>query len=283
MKLLQDIHIRDPFILTDSPNRRYVMYGTIGETAWTGQPVGFDAYITEDLIHWEGPVAVFRPNVDFWSDQHYWAPEVHEYKGAYYMLASFKAEHACRATQILRSDSPLGPFLPYGPGPITPADWECLDGTLHIDGQGQPWVIFCREWLEVGDGQVWAAPLLPDLTARADEPVLLFRASEAAWSRAMHDGKDYVTDGPFLYSGAQGELNMLWSSQGEKGYAMGKAISASGEIIGPWRQQERPLFAENGGHGMIFTALDGQRYISLHTPNDHPFERQVFIPLPKDA
>ncbi|MGI2292801.1 glycoside hydrolase family 43 protein [Paenibacillus sp. GXUN7292] len=277
MLKLQDIHIRDPFVLTDMKNNRYVMYGTIGETAWSGRPAGFDAYVSDDLENWEGPIAAFRPEEHFWSDQDYWAPEVHEYNGAYYMFASFKAKNMPRATQILNADSPLGPFVPHTEKPITPAEWECLDGTMYVDSDQQPWLVFCREWLEVRDGQIWAAPLTSDLKALQAEPTMLFRASEAPWARAISEAKEYVTDGPFLYRETDGRLFMLWSSQGEAGYAMGRAISESGEVLGPWHQEEEPLFGENGGHGMIFASLAGERFISLHAPNDHPLERPVFL------
>jgi hypothetical protein len=37
------------------------------------------------------------------------------------------------------------------------------------------------------------------------------------------------------------------------------------------------LFEENGGHGMIFTALDGKKYVTLHSPNRTPNERPCFF------
>lgn len=49
------------------------------------------------------------------------------------MFASFKSETRSRATQILSADHPNGPFLLHGEEPITPKDWECLDGTFYID------------------------------------------------------------------------------------------------------------------------------------------------------
>ncbi|MGG1633305.1 glycoside hydrolase family 43 protein [Paenibacillus sp. NRS-1760] len=273
-----EIHIRDPFILTDMENRKYYMYGTIGETAWEGIPDGFNVYVSKDLEHWSGPFPAFRPAKDFWSDHHYWAPEVHEYEGSYYMFASFKAEGATRATQILMAEHPLGPFQPHGVGPITPAGWECLDGTFYVNEARQPWIIFCREWLEVRDGQVWAMPLTADLLTSAGEPILLFAASSASWARPVRDSDEFVTDGPFLYKDNAGYLFMLWSSAGERGYAMGRACSLDGTLEGKWAQEDEPMFASDGGHGMIFQTFDGVELIALHAPNQHPYERPIFIP-----
>ena len=137
-----DIRIRDPYVLTDTDAGRYYLYGTTDENPWSGPGQGFSAYVGTNLADWQGPFTVFAPPVDFWADCQFWAPEVHRYAGCYYMLASFKAENRRRGVQILRAKSPLGPFVPISDGPITPPEWESLDGTLYLDGQGRPWLIF---------------------------------------------------------------------------------------------------------------------------------------------
>lgn len=55
--------------------------------------------------------------------------------------------------------------------------------------------------------------------------------------------------------------------------------SESGRVIGPWNQQDRPLFAENGGHGMIFRSLDGRLLCAFHQPNSGERERLKLIEL----
>lgn len=278
MKTTATIHFRDPYILAVPEEQTYYMYGTDGLTAWSGKPQGFDVYTSQDLQHWEGPYPAFRPDSEFWSDHHFWAPEVHRYEGRYYMFASFKADGACRATQILVSDHPGGPFVPHSPQPVTPKDWECLDGTFYVDGQGTPWMIFCREWLQVTDGEMYAVKLTADLSAAEGDPLLLFRASEAAWSVAGKENQ-YVTDGPFLHRMIDGELVMLWSSFGHQGYAMGLARSRHGEITGPWLQDPEPIFGEDGGHGMLFQDFEGKLLMTIHTPNVNPKERPVIYEL----
>lgn len=66
---------------------------------------------------------------------------------------------------------------------------------------------------------------------------------------------------------------MLWSSFGEEGYAMGVATSANGLVTGPWVQQDEPLWARNGGHGMLFTDPQGAHKLVFHWPNETPHER----------
>lgn len=276
-----DIHIRDPFVLPIPAERQYYLYGTTGAQAWTNAASGFDYYTSANLERWEGPFPAFRPPASFWADRNFWAPEVHFYGGRFYLFASFKADGVCRGTQILAADSPAGPFLPIAEGPATPRDWECLDGTLYVDADDHPWIVFCHEWVQVGDGEVCALRLSDDLIAAIGQPKRLFRASEAPWAHEINSKgrKGYVTDGPSLYRLASGDLIMLWSSFGEGGYTVGVARSASGDILGTWQQDPHPLYTGDGGHCMVFSGFDGQLWLTFHRPNQSPDERPLFLPL----
>ena len=273
---LSDINIRDPFVLVHEG--QYYMYGTRGATCW-GLADGFDVYVSRDLESWDGPQVCFHNDGGFWADRDYWAPEVHVYDGAFYMFASFKGEDMNRGTAILRADTPIGPFEPWSDGPATPREWMCLDGTFYVDGGGRPWMAFCHEWVQAGDGTVCAMPLTNDLRSADGDPSVLFRASDAPWKKKLHHSsgiEGYVTDGPFLWRLSTGALACLWASFSDKGYTEAQAISDSGDILGPWRQVD-PLFMADGGHGMLFRARDGRLLLALHTPNEHLKERPVFV------
>lgn len=274
---LSDINFRDPFVLPIPEEGRYYLYGTVG-TACTDDPMfNFHAYTSSNLVDWEGPIEVFHRPADFWADRNYWAPEVHRHAGRFYMFATFKSPHACRGTQVLVSDSPCGPFTPISDGPVTPRDWECLDGTLHVDSFGRPWVVFCHEWLQVQDGEIWAVQLNQDLSRAVDGPALLFRASDAPWVRPIQRNC-YVTDGPFVFRAGNGDLLMLWASFGESGYAEGVSKSVSGDIKGPWVHEPSALYYGDGGHSMLFRTFDNDLMLTLHTPNTMLKERPVFLP-----
>ena len=281
--LLRDLRIRDVFVLPCPQEQCYYLYGSTDPDTWNGPGVGFDAYVTTDFEHAEGPFPAFRRAPGFWADRHFWAPEVHVDRGRYYMLASFKSADRCRGTQVLTAEHPKGPFVPVSDKPVTPGEWECLDGTLYEE-DGQLYLVFCREWVQTGDGEMYAMPLDESLN-RAGDPILLFTASNAPWARPRfpqqdgHEVTAYVTDGPFLHRTKDGSLLMLWSSFGETGYVQGYSRSLTGKVKGPWTAAEEPLYAEDGGHGMLFCTLDGQLTLALHTPNSDHSERMKLLPV----
>jgi len=272
------IQLRDPFIFTEEG--RYVLTGTSDANPWRGEAKGFMAWVSTDLEHFEEAGYLFEANPHFWGTQNFWAPEFHRYEGRYYLFASFIAPGRNRATAILRSESGVfGPYKPWGDEQVTPKEWMCLDGTLHVDAAGEPWVVFCREWVQPGGGTVCASRLSHDLTRALGKPFTLFAAAQAPWAtRVRHtSGIDgMVTDGPFLWKLPGGKLAMLFSSVSGEQYALGQAVSERG-VLGPWAQQPRALFSGDGGHGMLFWDLAGALRLAIHTPNQTPNERPIFL------
>ncbi|WP_168119597.1 glycoside hydrolase family 43 protein [Paenibacillus sp. HB172176] len=284
MKHLSDIQIRDPFVLPLESEGRYYLYGSTDANIW-GKGTGFDAYVSSNLQQWEGPFTIFRPGEDFFSDTNFWAPEVYPYGNVFIMFATFRRkDNGLLGTAVLAANNPLGPFELHSDGPLTPESWSSLDGSLHIDGEGQPWMVFCHEWQQTGDGEVCAVRLSEDLKRAEGEPLLLFRASEAPWttpflSERFPGRSNYVTDGPYLVRGEDGALHMLWASFIDNKYALGLACSLTGRVEGPWEQEREPLYRSDGGHGMIFRTFGGEFLLAIHTPNRTPDERPIFLPV----
>ncbi len=271
---LSEINIRDPFILPYGD--KYYLYGSR-----VGVQTGFDVYESVDLLNWSKPKSVFEITDDFWGTTDAWAPEVHCYNGKFYMFASFKSAKACRGTQILVSNSPNGQFVPITENPITPAGWECLDGTFYVDKSGNPHIVFCHEWVQIENGTVCEITLSPDLTKAVTEPRVLWSAKDYKDVKIVNGriAKGYVTDGPFLYRSKNGELLAIWSSFNADGYSALVSRSDNGDIDGKWTVCDTPLSAVDGGHGMIFKAFDGKEYFIMHKPNKETLERPVIKEL----
>lgn len=267
--------LRDPFVLVK--DQKYYMYGS----EWK-------CYVSDgDLTKWEKlPKKLVVSPPTCVGDR--WAPEVHEYQGTYYMFTTyFSSATNRRGCTILKADNPEGLFLEITNGTVTPSEWDCIDGTLYVEKNGQPWLIFVHEWVCLEDhiGRMAAAKLSDDLTHFISEPIELFRADDAPWAKGH---KHCITDGCFLYTTKEGKLLMLWSNFNADGYCVGIAHSEDGTITGNWVQEKEPLYSKSvsgiydGGHGMIFQGMDGKKYLSLHAPNKPVGERKempVFLPI----
>ena len=267
MKLME-INIRDPFVLLYGS--RYYMYGSR-----VGKQTGFDVYISDDLEDWSNPKSVFEAQNGFWGTKDFWAPEVHYYNGKFYMFAGFKAEGKSRGMGILVSDTPDGEFNVHSER-ITPAEWECLDGTLYVEN-GVPYMIFCHEWLQVKNSGIYSVRLSEDLKRAVEKPVLMWRAGDAKWISEYEGEGNYVADGPFLYKTPQGELKALWSSFSNGEYVLATACSENGSINGKWETDDDLLYEHDGGHGMIFETKEKEKFIAIHSPNKPFEERPEFI------
>ena len=268
----ENLNIRDPFIITDRENNRYLLYKSNGH--------GVDVYISQDLKTWQDRKTVFTPDEKIAKYHDFWAPEVHEYQGKYYLFITLSPKGGCRGTWCFRSDSPMGPFLRFSEKPLTPEDWFALDGTLWVDRDGKPYMVFCHEWVQITTGTICAVPLADDLSKTIGEPFLLFSSEEAPWSVPSKKRKSRVTDGPWLHRMQDGSLIMLWSTFDAKGYVTGIARSSDGTLRGTWTQVPKTLFDRNGGHPMIFRTLTGTPTVLLHSPNSPGGkERLTMIPV----
>ena len=176
---LADIRVRDPFLLTVSSERAYYLFGSAHAEFADSLASGFDCYRSTDLESWQGPIPAFRSPPGFWADRNFWAPEVHAHAGRYFMFATFDAEGVARGTQVLVADRPTGPYMPWSDGPLTPVDWDCSGGTLHMDETRAPWIVFCRDRTQFVDSEFVAQRLTADLRRPVGERILLFRASDA--------------------------------------------------------------------------------------------------------
>ncbi len=269
-----EINIRDPFVLVE--DGVYYLYGTRAKD-FGCKVGGVDVYTSTDLEDWSEPYECLNSELHGLNREVNWAPEVHKYKGKYYMFITFTMENGNRGTYILRSDSPKGQFEPYSDGAVTPKDWMSLDGTLYVDKKGTPYIVFCHEHVQIFDGTICYAELTEDLKAIKGEITTLFSASSPEWADDFEEGKHYITDGPFLYRTDDDELIMIWSTFINHKYAECAVRFAGGEI-GSDFEHLRPILQNDGGHGMVFES-EGNLYLTYHTPNKTLYERPVFKKL----
>ena len=268
---LDSIVLSDPFILADSTTNMYYMTGT-GGMLWK----------SKDMKLWDGPYKVTKTDPNSWMGPKpmIWAAEIHSFKNKYYYFATFTNRSVKidtvkgnaierRACHILVSDNPDGPYVPMKDSTYLPADKPTLDATLWIDKDGKPYMVYCYEWLQNWNGTIEKIELKPDLSGTIGTGKVLFRASDAPWSREKDDkGKDRpnkVTDGPYLFKTQTGRLGMIWTSWIYDVYTQGVAYSKSSNLDGPWIQEQSPITPPNYGHGMLFRTLNGKLLMCIHS------------------
>ena len=158
-----DFQIRDPFVVPE--NGVYYLYES---KPWSGGD-GVFVRTSRDLENWTDKKRVLSmpPGVRCTA---VWAPDVHKYKGKYYLFVTITEEDGLceikpmaegvdkrrlhpRGTWIFSSYTPDGEFRPVSAGPVTPRDWVCLDGTLVIEN-GKPYIVFCHEWVQTKIGRM---------------------------------------------------------------------------------------------------------------------------------
>jgi len=268
---LDAIRLSDPAILADESTSTYYMTGT-GGLLWK----------SKDLAKWTGPFVVTKTNPDSWMGQRpmIWAAELHQYNGKYYYFATFTNRDVVihtvkgneinrRASHVLVSDKPAGPYVPMEDKTYLPANTPTLDGTFWVDKDRKPYMVYCGEWLINWNGTMEKIEMKPDLSGTTGKREILFFAHDSPWSKEEDQyGRivpNKVTDGPYLFKTQTGKLGMIWTSWVMSDYVQGVAYSESGTLDGPWIQEKDPITPPNFGHGMLFHTFEGKLLMSVHS------------------
>jgi len=281
----KDILVRDPFVFADKKSGRYYIQGNKKITSanpkkedilGSSANSGLYCYESADLKNWRYVGQSFKAPADFWGQRKFWAPDMFELDGKYYIIATFSpadGKTPCtRACAALVSDKPEGPYKPVSAEPLTPKNLWGLDGTL-FEEDGKLWMIYGHGTPKT-DGKAYAQRVSRNLSKTEGDPILLFGASEAKWNVPMPDGST-IMDAPIAIRAEDGTLFMTWSSfgkcaDGKTRYVIGLAVSENGKLLGKWRQLDTPLNSDDGGHAMIFKTFCGKTKISYHAPNSYP-------------
>lgn len=282
-----NVKLGDPYVL-HLKEGGYYLYGTGGVNH------GFAAYSSPDLVHWkpEGQVW-FAGNSNGWSDSTaawdgaYWAPEVYEVKGKFYMFysAQWKQNEAKEMENfrigVAVSDQPTGPFVDLNNKPLFDPGYPMIDANVLFDTDGKMFLYYSRvaykhpvksevaEWAkkkgwydEIEESWVYGVQLQPDFSGVIGEPVLLLRPpvkmsdKQAEWeSRSVtsHEVNRRWTEGSVAFKKA-GVYYMMYSANffGGKNYAVGYATSKS--PLGPFtKSNTNPVLSKNIDKGGIVT------------------------------
>lgn len=278
---LAGISARDASILADADSRTYYLYASPEAPA-----SGVVAYTSKDLAAWDGPTSVFQVPSESWAKpaEGVRDPRVYAYRGKYYLFGTlFNSDsviakppdswrvNTTRGTQVFVSESPQGPFsaVPNSANKsYTPADSVSLGGSLYIEGD-LAWLVYVHDWTQVVDAAIEAVRLKADLSAPAEAPIYLFKASDAPWlqqqTAASRKPRYYPAGGPFLCRTRNGSLIMIWSSPRNGKSAVTVARSVTGKVRGPWTQGAT-LLSDDSMQATVFRTFDGRLMMLVHQP-----------------
>lgn len=278
-----NVQFGDPYVLYTKGT--YYMYGTGG-----GAEKGFAAYSSSDMVSWkpEGQV-FFHDNANGWSDPKsswdgaYWAPEVYEVNGKYYMFYSAQwKENPTKEVENFRigvavADKPIGPFVDLAPKPVFDPGYPIIDANVFFDGDGKAYLYYSRAcykhpveseiadmarkkgWYKnIEESWVYGVELKPDFSGVVGEPVMLLRPpvslkdKQAEWESRSVTSKEVNrrwTEGSVTFK-KDGLYYIMYSANhfGGQHYAIGYATANT--PLGPFKKAaNNPVLQKNTGRG----------------------------------
>jgi GH43 family beta-xylosidase len=251
---VHDSYFADPFVL-QLGDGSYVAYGT-GRPPADGESV-FEALVSTDLVTWQPRGPVMRRLAESFGDE-YWAPEVVEADGSWWLYYSVGRGISGHHIRVARSRSPLGPFVDQGLN-LTPRERFAIDAHPFQDADGSWYLYFARDVVDdPRPGTQLAVMPLASMTRAAAQATTVL-APNADWQlferqRSMYGERyDWHTlEGPSVVR--RHDLYWLTYSGGAwtgDGYAVSWAVADS--PLGPWAHahESTPPLLATGTHGLI--------------------------------
>ncbi|GAA2726285.1 glycoside hydrolase family 43 protein [Cellulomonas aerilata] len=283
-------YFADPFVLRTGSG--YVAYGTFPPDAperadWDG--LEFRVLTSPDLEHWtdHGGALVPLP-VENGTD--YWAPEVAEVDGTFYLYYSVGHGHRTHHLRVATSDTATGPFHDAGVD-LTPDALFAIDPHPFRDDDGSWYLYYAHDVLE-GDrvGTMLAVDRLVSMTEVAGQPTTILRP-DADWQIYLRDREMYgrrydwhTLEGPFVRR--RGDRYFCFHSGGNwENETYGVAWAEADHPLGPWALPDgarRVLYtvenwAIGPGHNSVTTDLDDQDAIVYHAWDDERVRRRMYV------
>jgi len=252
----------NPVIPGDNPDPSIIRVGkdfwaTSTSSEWGPQ---FALLHSTDLVNWEITGTVF-PHRPEWAVANFWAPEISEYKGRYFVYYVGRKKNGPLAVAVATAEKPSGPYTDHGP--LVAQDAGSIDPVAITDENGARYLV----WKEDGNSRklptvIWAQPLKDGLKLEG-EPRELMR-NDAPWEGAVVEGPFIVRHGEWFY--------MFYSGGGCCGLkcSYGLGVARSRKLLGPWEKNPaNPILGGNPswkcpGHGSIVQDGNNRYWLLYH-------------------
>lgn len=276
-------YFADPFVLRTDTG--YVAYGTGAFV----EGRAFAILTSPDLVTWTPAGGALEVITDD-AGKDYWAPEVIEVDGVWWMYYSVGHGDKGHSLRVARADSPLGPFRDAGVD-LTPDERFAIDPSPFRDEDGTVYLFYARDELDAERaGTMLAVDILEDMTHLRGEPRSVLRAS-ADWQlyeadREMYGGvyQWHTLEGPAVVR-RDGRYYCFYSGGSwlQPTYAVSYAVAA--HPLGPWHEpvgvprllQTVPGTVIGPGHNSVTTTPDGTDVIVYHAWDPAQTARRMFL------
>lgn len=289
LKPVYDGYFADPFLTRFGGE--FVAYGSGDDRELTGTEThAFEALRSPDLRQWTSVGGVLERADPALGDA-YWAPEVVESDGAYWMYYSVGHGIVGHHLRVARSASPFGPFVDQGVN-LTPHESFAIDAHPFRDVDGGWYLFYARDVL-AGDrpGTHLAVMPLADMTRPGGSAVEVL-APDADWqlyarNRAMY-GRTFdwhTLEGPAVVRHA-GRYHLFFSAGSWEGEGYGVSVASAPHPLGPWVHEKRDaadvLSTEltglpGPGHNSVLQLDDGTDLIAFHAWSADRSKRQMYV------
>ena len=270
----------DPFVL--KYNGTYYLYGTNTELSDTNKSLGIKVYTSTDLVNWTDKGLALK-NEDSWGAKNFWAPEVVERNGTFYMYYAVEERLA-----VATSKSPLGPFVQEVQEPIEPNTVK-IDAHVFKDDDGKQYLYFVRF---NNCNEIWVAELNDDMkTIKPETMTFCFRPTQA-WEKSQKPPVADINEGPFVIK-HNGTYYLTYSGNHFESPDYGVGYATSSSPMGPWTKYEyNPIMKSNlvvpgaGHHSLVYSPDNTELFMVYHThyntsstePRKLAIDRVHFVP-----
>ncbi len=253
----------NPALAGDYPDPSVIRVGqdywaTATSSEWAPE---FPIMHSRDLVNWQVVGAVFQQR-PAWSNGNYWAPEIAQYRGRFYVYYVGHKQGGSLCVAVATATTPAGPYTDHGP--LVCQDAGSIDAQPVTDERGARYLV----WKEDGNSRqlptpIWAQRLNDDGTKLVGERRELIR-NDASWEAQLVEGPFIMRRGAWFY--------MFYSGNAccgrECNYALG--VARARKLLGPWEKNPaNPILKGNEtwkcpGHGSIVAAADGRDFMFYH-------------------
>lgn len=285
--------IKNPIPITNIGDPYVLYYGGMYYLYATSMANGYYCWKSENLSEWSEPWICFKATEKCFGDGCFWAPEVYELNGKFYMYYTaqwkkYQNEEQLRIG-VAVAEKPEGPFIDvYDNRPMFDFGYGVLDAHILKDGE-KNYLYYSRAGANhvvngAKQSDIYVIELGKDCITVCGSPKLILQP-EQEWELKQPENKQYWNEGPFVVK-YNNQYHLMYSANFFESSYYGIGAAVSDNPMGPFKKYENnPVLSANEnisgpGHNSVVEDKEGNLYCVYHAHTDYNLgggNRQVYI------